>query len=355
MLRVVYFPLKCVSGLCILALILSELAKVLSPTLWVWPAFVGLAYPLILVVNVLFVIFWLFAKQRFFLYPLLGVILSFFSIRNTIGVAGQRSTPIVGTTFSMLSYNTRMNGQYMKPTAKTKNETLAYIAEQDADVVCIQEFGVGGWKERLTIEDVYEMMKRYPYRHVSYAVESKYHSVGVATFSKYPIVKRKRLDIGVTGNSAIYTDVRIKGDTVRVFNLHLESNRLTQRDMSLTRETDLQVYAGGLSSKLSVAYEKRAHQAQCVAKAIDETRHKVVVCGDFNDVPISYTYHTVRGNLADSFLENGIGIGATFHQLLMGVRIDYVLHDSELYASEFEVGKVKYSDHYPLKCKMTIQ
>ena len=160
----------------------------------------------------------------------------------------------------------------------------------------------------------------------------------------------------------IYSDIVIEKDTIRLFNNHLESNRLTERDrdlpIQLKNNFDSDNLSGTtlhLSRKLNNAYKKRALQADTIARLVKESPYKVIVCGDFNDVPVSYTYSTIKGKLKDAFSETGLGLGWTLNLSIYKFRLDYVLYDSAYVVSNYKVSKVNYSDHYPVECNIAIR
>ena len=162
---------------------------------------------------------------------------------------------------------------------------------------------------------------------------------------------------------SIYSDIKINGRIIRVVNNHLESNRITENDkempLKLKDNFDAENLTGmtlHLSKKLGAAYKLRAAQADIVAKSIAESPYKVLVCGDFNDVPASYAYTKVKGNLKDAFSEIGNGFGWTFNPRFYGFRIDYVFYDSTAFRPvKFYSDKVNYSDHYPVLCDILIK
>jgi len=182
----------------------------------------------------------------------------------------------------------------------------------------------------------------------------------VGTFSKYPIINEVNINFDSKYNTMIYSDIVVDGDTIRLFNNHLESNRLTERDrdlpMQLKKNFDSDNLSGTtlhLSRKLNAAYKKRAMQADTIADLIKRSPYKVVVCGDFNDVPVSYTYTTIKGKLKDAFSETGFGLGWTLNLSIYRFRLDYVLYDSTYVVDNYKVNKVNYSDHYPIECNLS--
>ena len=109
-----------------------------------------------------------------------------------------------------------------------------------------------------------------------------------------------------------------------------------------------------LSRKLGAAYKARAVQADTIASIRNRSPYKVIICGDFNDVPVSYAYTKIKGNLKDAFSETGFGLGWTLNLSIYKFRIDYVLYDATFTTNYFNISKVKYSDHYPVYCQLNI-
>ncbi len=257
----------------------------------------------------------------------------------------------MGETISVMSYNTYACQNYKKV---ENNDVIKFIAEQNADVVCLQEFAVSTNANYLSLQDVKRALWQYPYSHITFKYNSIKRKSGVATFSKYPIVYKKTVPIESAYNSAQYSDIVIKGETIRVFNSHLESNRLMGDNTLLLEKKTIQEYTTKLTDKLSIGYKLRAKQAEMIAEEIKKSPYKTIVCGDFNDVPISYAYQTIRGKLKDSFVENCFGMGITFHGSWLRIRIDYILHDPAMQSFGFKKERIKHSDHYPISCGLVI-
>jgi endonuclease/exonuclease/phosphatase family metal-dependent hydrolase len=174
------------------------------------------------------------------------------------------------------------------------------------------------------------------------------------TFSKFPIIRKGEIVHPGSSSLSIYTDVLIKNDTFRIFNNHLQSFRLRRMERSfieeLTASNDKEPMneVKSLSVSLKKGFVKRALQAQVVKDNINKSPYPVIVLGDFNDTPVSYSYRKIRKGLNDSFLNSGYGAGFTYRGNYPRNRIDYILYDDNLINSYFEIIKVKYSDHYPI-------
>jgi endonuclease/exonuclease/phosphatase family metal-dependent hydrolase len=208
------------------------------------------------------------------------------------------------------------------------------------------------------------MSEKYPYRHFSYHKNPKSNSVyGVATFSKFPIVGKNKIEYFSDYNNTTYSDIDVNGKVIRLFNCHFESNRLSLDDKKKMKElvgedinqNKLKTTTGLLGRKLGAAYVKRAFQADVVADEIARSPYPVIVCGDFNDTPVSYTYSRIRGDLADAFTETSTGMGISYNEFPFWFRIDYIFHNPQFRAGNFKVDRVEYSDHYPISCDLQIE
>ena len=332
----------------------------LSPEKFVVPAYFALIFPIVLFFNIGFVFLWMIFRKWYFLFSLVLLLFSSPKIKTVFPISiKSEAKEISDDSFSLFTYNTWALGRMEKHTEKSPNKVIQHIVNSDADIVCLQEFSVS--PNFLTEAAVIKALKKYPYRHICYKRKRSYNDFGVATFSKYPIIKKETVDFPSNINSAIFSDIVIGKDTIRLINCHLESNRLTEQDKAmpanLRKKFDMENLSNvtmHLSRKLGAAYKIRAKQADMVAEYIENSPYKLIVCGDFNDVPLSYSYTKIRGNLQDAFETLECGIGATFHEKFYKFRIDYVLYDQNFIPLQFKREKVDYSDHYPLTCRLKI-
>jgi len=344
-------------------LLLTLIGTIVSPEILLFPAYFALIYPIIIIINLGFVLFWLITRKWTFLLSLSLMLLSANEISNNFPVHFGKTEPIKSTNpLHLLTYNTKVSGDLVKDTPRKHNNVMQYVIESNADIVCLQEFEVSTDKQFLTLKDIIRIFSKYPYKHIEYKGKVSNIFYGIATFSMYPIVSRHRIEYPSISNLSIYTDINVNGTIIRLFNNHLESNGITESDKSKPIRLKNKFDADSLaemtqyfSHKLGATYKLRAHQADIVAKLIAESPHKVIVCGDFNDVPASYAYTKVKGNLKDAFSETGNGFGWTFKESFYGFRIDYVLYDSSAFTPiQFKTDKVNYSDHYPVLCQLNI-
>lgn len=344
-------------------MLLTLLGTVVSPEIWIIPAYLTLVFPLIVIVNIGFVLFWLLARKWFFLISLSVLLFSSSEISNTFPIhIGKKDSVLTENSISILSFNTMGCGELKKHTKKKPNKVLKYILDSDADIVCLQEYAISDNNEHLTTADINRIFVKYPYKHVQFKSIQGTSRYGIATFSKFPMVFKKKIEYSASFNSSIFTDIKIKGTTIRIVNNHLESNRITYQDKAmpliLKDNFDTENLTGitlHFSRKLGVAYKRRAFQADAVAQVIEQSPYKVIVCGDFNDVPSSYAYTKVKGKLKDAFSEAGKGFGWTFNDRYYHFRIDYILYDPSAFSiADYKADKVDFSDHYPVMCTINM-
>jgi endonuclease/exonuclease/phosphatase family metal-dependent hydrolase len=316
------------------------------------PAFFGLAYPYLLLLNIIIVIIWAVNLKIEALISLIVIAVGFTHLSNYIRF-GKTKTETEGS-FKVLSYNVRLFNYYENPSDKeTEKKMLDLIRKEQPDILCLQEYFILGSPSLKDIEVKKALGAKY-YSHVKLIGISGKKYYGIATYSKYPIIKRGDIVHPQSSSLSIYTDILIKKDTFRIYNNHLQSYGLKRMERSFLDD----LYASGdnqtmneilnVSSSLRIGFIKRANQSKTVKDHINNSPYPVLVIGDLNDTPVSYTYRKLRKGLNDAFVKAGHGAGFTYRGYYPPNRIDYLLYDTRLECSSFNIIKVKYSDHYPI-------
>ncbi len=345
-----------------LCLLFALLAAYIHPQYFILPSYFALIFPVIFIINGVFFIFWLIFRSWYFLLSFCFLLLSIPQLKNNFSFRFKQPQKIEAEQpITLLSYNTRMMGLLKKHEPKENNKVLQYVLTSNADIVCLQEFMVSPNEKYLTEKEVLSLFNKYPYHHIYYRVKQKSSWLGIATFSKFPIVDQQAIAYASSANASIFTDINIHGKIIRIINNHLESNQLTEKDKALPYQLKKNIDTKLIhditlvfSKKLGTAYKIRASQADSVAVVVKNSPYPLLVCGDFNDVPGSYAYCKIKDHLNDSFLERGKGFGWTFIERYYRFRIDYIFHDSFFQLVDFKIDKVRYSDHYPLQAKFSI-
>ena len=334
-------------------LFVSYLAPYVNPAVF-WPlAFFGLAYPILLVINFLFGIYWLIKFKRQLLLSIIVIGCGWNQLTNFIQLGG---TEKQDQGFKVMSYNVRLFDLYNWSNNKqTRNKMFDLIDNQNADIICMQEFFYSEEKGYFNTLDTLIAFQKAKNYHTWYTTTKLKHNFGIATLTNFPILNRGKVNLTDAGNNiCIYTDVLIENDTIRIYNMHLASVHLAKENYKFieninNQETDEQIDGSKkIVSLLKEAFIKRSIQANIISEHIGQSPYKVVVCGDFNDTPSSYAYRTISNDLCDSFRESDAGIGATYNGSIPIYRIDYILHDKALGSSTFKTISKDLSDHYPV-------
>ncbi len=194
--------------------------------------------------------------------------------------------------------------------------------------------------------------------HYQYARTST--TYGSVTMTRYPIINMGEIRFEESRNMTIYTDVIIENDTVRIFNVHLQSYQIDPNKYSIIdslgvdQEKDLKEVRE-MSSKFKKAFQMRAGQVYEIRKYIDESPFDVIICGDFNDTPVSFAYQKLKGDLTDAFVNSGEGVGRTYIGKLPSFRIDNIFYSENFESYNFKTYDFKMSDHFPISCDLVIK
>ncbi len=345
-----------------LLLIMSAYSDHISPEISLTFSYLGLAFPLLCVANLCFMLYWLCLREwKFSLIGLFVFLLCWSPVRRYFPLHASQDVSREKV-LKVLTYNVMSFG-YKNHTENLPNPIIRYIAESDADIVCLQEYAAAKVKENLTASKIYKALKMYPYHSVFYQNSAKYQDQGIAVFSKFPISNSRQIKYKSDFNGSTIHELRIGDKKLILINNHLESFKLTMEDRtrysSLIKNFSsegLSDLKGAFTRKLGPAFRIRARQAEAVAKEIEKANGDyVLVCGDFNDTPISYAHRTIQGDLKDAFAESGRGMGVTYNQNFFWFRIDNILHSQNMTSINCSVDEIPYSDHYPLWCYLRLE
>jgi endonuclease/exonuclease/phosphatase family metal-dependent hydrolase len=343
-------------------LLFSYLAPYISPRIF-WPlAFFGISYPVLLIINLLFVIYWLLRWRMLFIYSFVTILLGINILNNFVQINLKKAPGEAKHKLKIMSFNTKLFDLYnWSHNMETRSKIFDLLKSESSDIVCMQEF-YNSDKGHFRNLDTLVKFQKAKYSHVEYQVSLRgTDHWGMATFSSYPIVNRGHIDFNTFGNnSCMYTDIQVEEDTIRIYNVHLQSMHFSNNDYkfmeALLDIKDLSELEGTKSifRRLKWAFRRRAGQADIIEDHIKSCHYPVIICGDFNDTPASYTYHTLSDGLSDAFLETGNGFGRTYYGKFPSFRIDYILHSKSLQAWDFKTIISELSDHYPVTCTIGV-
>ncbi len=340
----------------IIFLILSAFSDYISPEKAVFFSFLGMAFPLILAVNVLFLVWWIIVlKWKYVIVDMIAFMICISAI-TTYFPLHSKTKKVPDDCVKILTYNVMRFAHAKAHKPNSPNRVLEYIVNSKADIVCLQEYCTYEIDGLLSEKEVKEALKTYPYQHLIRLTPTS-EKFGIAIFSKYPIESIHQIPMKSINNGAFLAELNVKGKKVTLLNVHLETNRLSMEDRAqyasvISQEFDskkLDVMTEKAVKQLKPAFKARAEQSEIIEKELSQhTNPYVIVCGDFNDTPISYARKKIKGNLIDSFAETGFGPGISYNQNKFWFRIDNIFHSKNIKAYNCTVDKIKYSDHYPV-------
>ena len=351
-------------------LLFSILAEYISPVHVWWLAIFGLLFSFFFLLNLVFVIYWLIVGKKKYLLSLILVIAGLGKLPGIYQLRPKSSSAKIITTdtsaFKIMSFNVRLFDLYnWFHNTQTRRKIFHFLQEESPDVICFQEFYSSDKKPRNFKNDIaLNEVLQAGYRHVEYTVtlhDSDHW--GIATYSRFPIINRRAVHFQKHGgNIFIYSDIVFGKDTIRVFNTHLESVRFLREDYKFIQnlgnddvEQDEMKGSLNIIRRLRRAFIKRAVQVEVLHDTMNASPYPVILCGDFNDTPTSYTYHILHDDLHDAFRESGHGWGKTYRGPFPSFRIDYIFHSSGMYSSNFRTIHEELSEHFPVSCELRLE
>lgn len=293
-------------------------------------AVLSLIVPILFLVNLFFLVYWIFKRNRKFLLSFLALLVGYLVFGSFYAIGGDTGEAR-NSDLKVLTYNVRGFNKYdWIDDADIDDRIIQLIEKEDPDILCIQEHSRIKHKE----------LPQYSYRsETPHSVQRAIQAI----FSKYPIVNHGSLELPDTANNIIFADVEYRGDTIRIYNFHLQS-------FSIDPSTE--TFAEGESEKnyqrLVNTFSKQLDQAKVFVDHWDKSPYGNIVCGDMNNTQFSNVYRILKGGLKDTFLEKGKGFGRTYNLLGFPIRIDYILTDANFEVVSHENFDEKLSDHYPV-------
>ena len=349
-----------VNIVAVVAMILAGYSYYLNPEIYPIFSTAGLFFPITVVVNIVFFIFWYFVRKTYLIVSTLGFLICCVPIRTYCPI-NITQTP-TETCIRVLSYNTLSFGGGGAEKDST-NQVLLYLKEIDADIVCLQESGATG----VSLDVIKSTLSQYPYISTGTVGSSDFCSL--LTLSKYPLIRTENIPMESGKNAAVAFWLNMDDEEVCVVNCHLQSNQLSPeekeqyvnvlksvRDGDFEKDT-IKEESKRMVRKLADAAVPRSEQARTIANFVQQHANTpIIVCGDFNDNPLSYTHHTIAENLQDCFVRTGQGLGFSYNQKGFNVRIDNILCSSHFKPYKCEVdNEIMESDHYPIFAYMKLK
>lgn len=345
----------------VVSLLFVYIGMYISPEKHWYIALSGLAYPFILVINIFFVFFWfILGKKYLSLVSLIMILIRVDLIFSVIQPSKDAVAPNAND-IKCMTYNVKNFGLYSWENNKMiRDKIFAMVKTEQPDILCFQEFFHTS-KHNFSTLDTLLSFKKNKQNHIYYNRNFLHQYFGIAIFTVYPIVDKGGITFPNTSNSIIWVDLNVGTKIIRVYNCHLESFRIDnasiQKIKTLPNPDKPTENYDGVLLRLKTGFQKRANQAEELAKHIAQSPHPVIVMGDFNDTPFSYTYRTIANavDLKDAFKTAGSSFGGTYAGKLPSFRIDYILYDKSFKASNYRVERTRLSDHFPVICNINIE
>ncbi len=327
-----------------------------------------------LMALVLCILLLVYRKHKLLIYPALAMILTW-GLATDTWAHGIRNTKEdkEETSLKVMTWNVGIQGIFTEEIDFYNNTVhksiIKTIKEESPDLLCMQEY-VGRDSEIDT--SIYQVRRvaqeiDMPYFFYGYNPDfdiRRNSHYGKIIFSKYPIVYHQMVNFDSLkyNNSFEYVDVRIGSKIIRVATFHLQSLHLSGKARKITTDPNaiensdtLLTYTKNIYDNILGSYQKRVKQAQAIRELINSTTYPLILCGDMNDVPSSYTYALLTEKLRDAFLCSGRGMGKSFESWIPNLRIDYILFsDNNINSKKTKVLHVPYSDHYPVVSEITL-
>ncbi len=324
--KIIFFINNVFALLLVLSIVLPYLPPKQFPTVSV----LSLGVPVLLVIHLCFIIYWIvsgFKKQ---------LLLSTICIICTIAFSyfpyqfnGQSENS--SNAIRLMSYNVRLFNLYgWIEDTEIPHKISKFIANEEPDILTIQEHDVEA-----------NIHFNYPYRYEK--TKKTDSNFGLAIFSNYPIIKKGSLELNSNSNNIIYADIKIKKDTVRIYNLHLESFGLQNELNDLDEKKSRKIF-----KRIAQTFETQQEQVEKLLQHLSTCEYKTIICGDFNNTAYSWAYKKIKGNLQDTFLQAGSRFGETYAIKRFPLRIDFILVDQSIEVLSHHNFKINYSDHKPV-------
>lgn len=331
------------SAVVVMLTLLAYLCPQVSPASFRWLAFFGTAFPWLLLANVGLMLLWAWRMNRFALYHLGVIVFGWQFVTGFVGFDfGKDSIPETSICIATHNLGGMFRGKAYTELSREKTATAyAHFLKENGfpDVLCTQE----------TTGKFYRLLAQK----MSY-VHTFNLKKGTVIMSRFPMEAGGDIPLGKTANSSIWVDIRIGERLVRVYNLHLQSNSVTESAEKVMEEKGFDEEEtwntiGWMLGKVGKATSIRAEQADLLRDHIAQCPHAVIVCGDFNDTPNSYVYATLSNGFKDTFREKALGFGTTFGGALPLLRIDYILTEPNMNTFACHtIHDANFSDHYPV-------
>lgn len=331
--KIVYF----LNAIAAVLLLLSFVLPFLPPRTFSILAVVNLGVSFLIILNILFFIYWLIRLKKQFILSLVVLCIGYFSFGSLYKFSSSKNIE-KPENIKVMNYNVRLFNLYeWIPKKGIEVEILKFIEAESPEVLSLQEYHPHKNIDLSFFKYKFEKLSDGKLRY------------GQAIFSQFPIVNSGSIEFPETSNNAIYADIVKGSDTIRIYNIHLESLHINTKVENLKKEDSER-----LLNRVSSAFRKQQLQAELFLEHKKECKYKMIVCGDFNNTAFSYVYRQIKAGLNDTFKEAGNGFGRSYEFKFFPVRIDFILTDQTFSVNGFKSYTEHYSDHFPIMATLSL-
>jgi len=332
------------NSILILLTFVAYVLPFLAPKAFPLLSVLTLILPLFLILNGLFFLYWLLQLKRQLV--LSGIVLLIgITFINKFYKFSSTNMPIAEKDFTVMSYNVRLFNLFKWiDDNNVGNDILSFVNEKNPDIICIQEYS----------ENAHIDLRIYKYKAVF--IEGDMIKTGQAIFSKFPIINKGNLHLLQDGNNIIFADIKKGKDTLRVYNMHLQSIKISPdiNDISNNVEIINQEKSQMVFGRLRDAFKRQENQMEIFVNHKKDCTYPLIICGDLNNSAFSYIYRNIKGDLNDCFEEAGHGFGQTYNFKYYPARIDYIFANKKMKVKSFKnFSKFDKSDHFPIMARLS--
>ncbi len=316
-----------------LLLLISFVLPYLAPSVFPTLSILNIAVSPLLLLNIIFGVYWLLHFRKRFWISFIVLLIAYLHFDAFFAFSSGEKVEDSAHSIKVLSYNVRLFNAYEKERDSLQVKQLfeELMASENPDIIFLQEYYAN------TLID----FSAYPYQFIHYKNEK--HKLGHAIFSKYPLLERGAFDFEDTYNNSLYANVNVNGDTLRLYNIHLQSMGILPSVKFLQQRGTEKIKA-----RLSQSFVKQEQQVATILKDKAASNYPVIISGDFNNTVFSYVYRQLKGGMEDAFQERGNGLGTTYFFNGYPMRIDYTLVSPPLKVIDFKTAGETFSDHFPI-------
>ena len=327
---------------------IAVFASDLNPTRYPLPSFISLFFPVLWLTNLLLLAATLFINKRISIIPFIMIIISYYQLSLIYNISFNKETKSLKNELKIITFNTGNADTVDLYLSQQKVFNNHFFSK--TDIICLQEF-IPSHEKGLSILESFKYEINVDYYGMAYGDSS-----GLSIYTNHEIIDYGWLKQDGEDTYALWSIMPIDGDTLLLINVQLQSIRLEDDEVeSMTKPKGMvqlpsKLYS--IYSKIKRGYKWREEQVQVLKEFICSSNHPVILCGDFNDPPSSYTYRLLSVELSDTFLRKGKGLGTTYAGKLPLLRLDYIMVDNDIGVLSFKKSGITFSDHLPLKVNL---